>query len=294
MTSKMACLPILKRNQTTITLSGGIYTIDLSELFNASHGKTTLKLKDCWFNTDAIRELCNFLTDNRCPIMILSLESVNFKHEADYRSFTNALGRNVSLRCLKIKLRMYKHNMIKLLMASLQSNKGIKMMHIDTNYMSKKLAQEIPKSIKHLHVECPKLTFAVVSSLLKINHLQTINLGKCKIELDTRVPVLDDIILTNTTVINFATPRLRYIFARTMQTYPYKSEAIKITLKRNKIASNAAFKAALCLMLIRFKRKNDYVLLGAVPKELVIQMAKWIYESYDESIWHGSNLFMTK
>jgi len=144
------------------------------------------------------------------------------------------------------------------------------------------LGWNIPYSLKHLNLGWnPFLSGAGIGFIIKNTQLQSIDLSglsaffalsDCKREIMDSTSLLE----------------IKYTWMHHMPTVILESidRLVYPMLSRNRSARDFARKSAICLLLIRKFRQRQCGLLGCVPKELVTIVAKDIFDSYADHVWH--------
>jgi hypothetical protein len=257
---------------------------------------THLDLNGIYMDIRIARLVAKFIASEMCVVTHLNLRNNELAHLDGSFCIADAMASNRSIIELNLSNNaVHKHpypnsdEFVTHIADAIKHHPCIKSIDLGWNnlrYSVRHLIDGLPRSIKSLNLEYnPGISKDDVVYLLKNSKLEHLNL--CNISPFDILVGIEDTIMANRTII-----KLDYFWFFTiysMEQFAVRTRldnAIKEMLARNMNARIAAKNAALALMAIRRFRRAECGLLGYVPKELVLLMAKDIYESYANDEWH--------
>jgi hypothetical protein len=134
----------------------------------------------------------------------------------------------------------------------------------------------MPMSLKCLHISGSAKVDHSIIHVIEINQLETLTVSNWR-PLNNFNP--NKVISVNRSLVDFVCDVWIQNFRSDISEEIYKMKL------RNVTAKNSAIKASLCLIACRQFRRAESGLLGLVPKELILSMAKQIARSYIEDAW---------
>ena len=257
---------------------------------------TQLDLSGMYMDIDMAKLVAKFIASQMCIVTHLNLRNNDLAHLDGSFCIADAMASNRSIIELNLSNNaVHRHpypnsdEFVTHLADAIKHHPCIKSIDLGWNnlrYSIRHLIDDLPRSLKSLNLEyTPGISKGDVAHLLTTSKLEHLNLSNIS-PYDILVGI-EDAIIANQTII-----KLDYLWFFAMYT-PEQFDvrvrldsAIEEMLAKNRNARVAAKNAALALIAIRKFRRADYGLLGLVPKELVLIMAKQIYESYGDDEWH--------
>ena len=148
-----------------------------------------------------------------------------------------------------------------------------------TDYISD-VIQCLPKKLTHLVLWGNFLDIDDITCLQKNTHLRSLSIWFRNDNVFEKTFHNKKMgILANKMLIDFCCFKFGYWSNHTNQI------RIDEMLNPNRNARDAASKAALCLIAIRIFRRNECGLLGHIDKNVVVTIAKYVFESYGDDVW---------
>lgn len=235
---------------------------------------------------EAYQLLNNILMADNCKIKKLAfIGSFVIYNEEEVHQILSIIKYNSTLEHLSIG-HCSCHNLYELLANTLEHHPSIKHLHLnlyDSAFGLFGFLEYKPKTLQYLILKTRfRMDYGSIKTIIIFGNMKSIDI--------TRVYYVYDIdddfdIFKNTTLLDF-----KYDSSIVYQNPKFRILINKL-LKRNNNSRNNARKIAISLVAIKSHRKTKCGLLQYVPKELVTEMAKYIFESYSDKEWIN-NSFM--
>jgi hypothetical protein len=230
--------------------------------------------------------LSKFLVSSNCHVTHLELKNNRIAENNEFICIAKAMADNKTVIHLDLSDYLYFGDTVSLdefvkeLAISIQYHPSIRYLYLDENNIWTSLldlAKHMPKSLKHLSLSNNDYFDAAhFRFLLENTKLESVDITCMHRIQDGILPSIE----ANRSIVRFD-----HISHLTYNVRPEVMEAISAMLKRNRDARDSAKMIALMLIAIRKFRRSNCGLLGWVPKELVIIIAKHIFESYVDDEW---------
>jgi hypothetical protein len=270
----------------------------LKHLTDNKNDITHLNISGANINDMEARLLATFLASDNCVITDLNLSNNNLAALDNSTSISDAMAQNRSIINLDISnnspLRIWADEwdirgsldlFVSQLALAIQDHPCIRSIDLSNNAIRGStitLADYMPKSLRHINLSDNKyMDHGSLAYLMEHCHLRSIDISR--MEIGDIFKGVETCIVGNTSLL-----KLDYTWYHSVCTVQKNEEVkanIELMLLLNRKAIKAAKNAALCLIAIRKFRRVESGLLGLVPKELVLMIAKYVYASYVDVEW---------
>ena len=258
-------------------------------------------------NINEIEYITQQLTDPLCPIQELTLCSIPNLGMKGLELIKNAIHKNISLTKLIASTVIngddpqhlpFVDPFIKSISHAIRFHSRLKRLDISANFgiSMSEIIQSIPKSLVHLditfnNITAEHFTHIAINTRIQSLHATTYDYFEygdhALLDRDT-LPLLASLTLTSFNFIELdhvCDPKVCEPKDCTDNSADELVHDFRIMLKQNLKAKEDAKRAALCLIGIRKHRRGIRGFHRNIPKDLVLNIARLIVESYDKNEW---------
>jgi len=267
----------------------------LTYLTNNENDVTHLNLAGANINDRIAIVLAKFLASEKCVVTDLNLMNNSLASLEFATCIANTIANNRSIVNLNLAdnavwMDVYTctanlEEFVIHLAKAIVDHPCIKTIDLSNNSLHKSMAAfaiHKPKSLKHLNLTGNRyMDRTNLGYLFENCKLTSINLSR--MEIGYIFSSIESSIVANRSLL-----KVDYEFYPSVCSVQKNEEVksnIELMLLLNRKAHRAAINAALCLIAIRKFRVNECGLLGLVPKELVLMMARLVQASYRDDEW---------
>ena len=270
---------------------------ELRSLIDEKNDVTFFDLSGSKIDVREARLLAEFLVSDNCVVANLDLSNNDLASFSDMQCIIDAIGRNRSIIHLDLSRNHTEHsfdNFVDKLAVAIHHHPCIRAINLASNKIIKStlnLAKHMPKSLKHIDLSSNRyMDHANLGYLLEHSKLASIEISN--VDPGFILKGLEDKLINNRSLISFEYNYYNVLCDHLIN--EKMTENIKLMVLLNRRARGAALNAALCLVAIRRFRKDESGVLGLVPKEIVLMIARDVFASYTEDEWRMSVVFPNK